>query len=443
MSEHVPDVARPFPAVGPIEAANGSKMRRLAIASMVGTSLEWYEFTIYNSMAALVFNKLFFPSFDPIVGTILAFSTYAVGYVSRPVGGVVFGRLGDKLGRRAVLMATLILMGATTIAMGLLPSYETIGVAAPLILVALRFLQGVALGGEWAGAVLLSLEHGRPERRGLNAAWTQVGPSAGTLLAAGALALLTGVQTEQEFLSWGWRIPFLASVVLILFGLWVRNGVEESPLFAKLEAEGATTKAPVLEVLRNHTRSLFVAGGVRIGSDVLYGLLAVFTLTYVTQRLGLSRSLALTAVLIGAAVHVVCIPLFAGLSDRLGRRPVYGFGVVAAAVWAFVFFVLLDTKEPMLIILAVSIGMVFQAAMYGPQGAFITEQFTTRVRYTGSSLAYTFAGVVGGAFAPLIFVTLLREYPGTFALSAYTCVALLITAVALLAARETARKQID
>jgi MFS family permease len=418
-------------------------MGRLAAASMVGTSLEWYEFVIYNSMAALVFNKIFFPSFDPIVGTILAFSTYAVGYVSRPIGGIVFGRLGDKIGRRAVLILTLGLMGLATLLMGLLPTYASIGIAAPILLVLLRFVQGVALGGEWAGAVLLSLEHGSDKRRGLNASWTQVGPSAGTLLAAGVIALLTTYLTEADFLAWGWRIPFLLSVVLILFGFWIRRSVSESPAFAAVEASGATPKAPVMEVLTQHWRRLLIAGGVRVGSDVVYGLLAVFTLTYVTQRLGLSRSIALMAVFTGAAVHVLCIPLFSGLSDRLGRRPVYLFGAIGSMIWSVAFFNLLDTKDTAYIILAVCVGMVFQAAMFGPQGAFVTEQFNTRIRYTGSSLAYTFAGVVGGAFAPLIFATLMQSFTGSAAFVIYTCAALTVTIAALAAASETAGKPLS
>ncbi|WFU92256.1 MFS transporter (plasmid) [Rhizobium sp. CC1099] len=418
-------------------------MRRLALASMVGTSLEWYEFVLYNSMAALVFNKLFFPSYDPLVGTILAFSTYAVGYISRPLGGVVFGRLGDKLGRRAILVYTLSLMGFSTLLMGLLPSYETIGVWAPLLLVALRAVQGIALGGEWAGAVLLSVEHGSPRNRGLNASWTQMGPSVGTLLAAGAIAIITSILTDTDFLSWGWRIPFVASVILVIFGFWLRWSVEETPKFHELQSGHATPKAPVSEVLKNYWRNLFIAGGVRIGSDVVYGMLAVFTLTYVTQKLGLGRPLALTAILIGSAVHAFCVPVFAALSDRIGRRVVYGFGAVASLIWSFVMFGMLDTKATFAIIAAVVIGMVFQAAMFGPQAAFVTEQFPTRVRYTGSSLAYTFAGVLGGGFAPLIFVTLLKEYPGSHAIPIYVTIALTITLVALWVATEKAGREID
>jgi MFS family permease len=431
------------PEVEPADLARRAKMRRLAIASMIGTSLEWYEFVIYNSMAALIFNKLFFPSFDPIVGTILAFSTYAVGYVSRPIGGVIFGRLGDKVGRRAVLFYTLGLMGLTTLAMGLLPTYASVGIAAPLLLVALRAVQGIALGGEWAGAVLLSVEHGRPENRGLNASWTQVGPSAGTLLAAAAIAVTTNFLNDVDFLSWGWRLPFLVSTVLVIFGFWIRWSVEESPHFNQLQAANATPKAPVAEVLRDYWRNLLIAGCVRIGSDVVYGLLAVFTLTYVTQKLGMSRTLALTAVLIGAGLHAVSVPMLAALSDRVGRRTVYGLGALASAVGSFALFSLFDTKSPAIIIATVSVGMVFQAAMFGPQGAFITEQFPTRVRYTGSSLAYTFAGILGGGFAPLIFATLLREYPDTYAIPAYVTGSLIVTLIALFAATEKAGREID
>ena len=431
------------PQIDSVDKSETGGMGRLALASMVGTTLEWYEFVIYNSMAALIFNKLFFPSFDPIVGTILAFSTYAVGYVSRPIGGILFGRMGDKLGRRAVLFYTLALMGLTTLLMGLLPTYASIGVAAPIFLVALRAVQGIALGGEWAGAILLSVEHGRPEQRGLNASWAQMGPSSGTLLAAGVIAITTTLLPDSEFLSWGWRLPFLASTILVIVGFVIRWGVSETPQFKKLQAARETTKAPIAEVITRHWRSLLVAGGCRIGSDVVYGLLAVFTLTYVTQKLEMSRTLALTAVLIGSGVHAVAVPMFAALSDRVGRRLVYAFGALLSIVAAFLLFALLDTKSPTAIIFGITIGMLFQAAMFGPQGAFITEQFPTRVRYTGCSLAYTFGGIIGGSFAPLILVTLLRQYPNTYAIPLYVSAALVITLIALSAATEMAGKKID
>ena len=416
-----------------------SRMGRLAAASMIGTTLEWYDFTVYNTMAALVFNKLFFPSFDPLAGAILAFSTYAVGYLSRPFGGVIFGRLGDKLGRRIVLVVTLVIMGITTAGMGLLPTYAAVGVLSPILLVALRFIQGVALGGEWAGAVLLAMEHGKQTQRGLNASWTQVGPSAGTLIATGVITLVTALTTDVTFIGWGWRLPFLLSVVLVVFGYWIRSGVDETPMFRELEAKHAKAEAPVGDVLRNHWRSLLIAGGSRVGADVHYGMMVVFTLTYVTVILHLSRTLALTAVLVGAAFNAVTIPLASVLSDKWGRRPVYGLGVVAAAIFAFGYYAMLDTKLPAMIVFGATLGLIIHAVMYGPQAAFITEQFSTPVRYTGSSLAYTFAGVVGGGFAPLIIVSLFSAYHATTPISLYVEGALAITAVCLLVAKETAK----
>ncbi|WP_183032458.1 MFS transporter [Cupriavidus sp. UME77] len=418
-------------------------MGRLAAASTIGTTLEWYDFTVYNLMAALVFNAVFFPSFDPLTGTILAFSTYAVGYVSRPLGGVLFGHLGDKLGRRFVLVATLILMGVATGLMGLLPTYMSWGIWSPILLVALRFAQGAAIGGEWAGAVLLSMEHGEQHQRGRNASFTQVGPSCGTLLGTGFIAVVSLWLSPEDFQAWGWRVPFLSSVLLVLFGLWLRKGVEETPLFKEMEARKSTAKTPIKEVFVDHWRRLLVAGGVRIGSDVLYALVVVFTLTYVTSVLHLSRPLALTATMIGAACNAIAVPLFGSLSDKLGRRPVYIAGALLGVVWAFVFFRLMDSAQPLQICAAVVVGLIIHAMMYGPQAAFVTEQFPTRVRYAGSSLAYTLAGIVGGGFAPLIIASLYKSYGSTLAISLYVSAAVALTLVALLVARETAKKPLE
>ena len=418
-------------------------MARLASASIVGTMLEYYDFAIYNTLAALAFNRLFFPSFDPLTGTILAFSTFAVGYFSRPIGGVIFGHLGDRYGRRFVLVATLIVMGITTALIGALPTYAAAGVLSPVLLVALRFVQGAALGGEWAGAVLLSVEHGDHRQRGRNASWAQMGPSLGTLLATGSIAAVTVLLPDESFLSWGWRLPFFASVLLVGFGLWIRIGVQETPLFRRLEREKLQARAPVGEVVREHWRKLLLGGGVRIGPDVLYSLTAVFSLSYLTQTVGVSRTLALIALSIGGACNAVTIPIFGSLSDRYGRRVMYGVGVVCALGLAFAFFPLLDTGSPVAIALAISAALIVHAMMYGPQAAFIAEQFPTRVRYAGASLAYTLAGIVGGGIAPLMFATLQKTFGTTHALSAYLAVALLITGIVLLIARERAGESLD
>jgi MFS family permease len=409
----------------------------------VGTTLEWYDFTVYNTLAALIFNRLFFPSFDPLIGTILAFSTYAVGYISRPIGGVLFGHLGDKLGRRFVLFVTVTIMGFTTALMGVLPTYAFAGTLSPILLVTLRFVQGVALGGEWAGAVLISVEHGDQKKRGRNASFTQLGPALGTLLATACIALMTDRLSSDTFFAWGWRIPLLASLVLVGFGVWIRMGVDETPMFKELEETGAKAKTPIADVMRLFRRRLLIAGGVRVGTDVHYALIAVFTLTYVTTVLNLPRTLALTAIMIGTVFDAVAIPLCGALSDHVGRRPVYAAGALLAILWAFGFFILADRLTTVSIVMAVVVGYLIHALMFGPQAAFVAEQFPTRVRYAGSSLAYTLAGIVGGGFAPLAMASLLQVYRTTTGISLYIVGTLCVTLVALLLARETAKRPLE
>jgi metabolite-proton symporter len=419
--------------------AQASSVRRVIVASLIGTSLEWYDFFIYGTAAALVFNQLFFPQFDPLVGTLLAFTTYAVGFVARPLGGVVFGHYGDKLGRKNVLVVTLLIMGIGTFLIGLLPTYESIGVWAPVLLVVLRFLQGLGLGGEWGGAVLMTLESGASHRRGLNASWPQVGVPVGLLLANAVLSLMGAITSESAFLVWGWRVPFLLSGVLVLVGLWIRLTITESPLFREVEEHDAKVRAPIVDVLRMYPSRVLLAIGARIGVDVAFYTFILFVTTYVVTYLGLPNSYALNAVLIAAAVQVFLIPWFGGLSDRFGRRPVYLFGSIGAAIWVFVFFALLDTERFILIALATVVALFFHAAMYGPQASFIAELFPTRVRYTGASMGYQLAGILGGALAPIISVALLDRYDTSLAVSAYVVAVLALTTVCVLLAPETSR----
>ncbi len=413
-------------------------IRRLAAASAIGTTLEWYDFTIYNVMAALVFNAVFFPQYEAMTGTLLAFSTYAVGYFSRPAGGLLFGHLGDRLGRRFVLYATLMLMGGATCLIGLLPSYQIWGIWSPLLLVLLRFVQGAAIGGEWAGAVLLSIEHGSAHQRGRNGSFAQLGPACGTIVGTATVALVALCVAPEHFETWGWRIPFALSLVLVAFGSWLRHGVAETPVFIELQARRATARAPIDDVMRRQRRALLTSIGARVGPDVFYALLVVFTLTYVTTVLHLPRMRGLVATMIGAACSALCMPLLGSLSDRIGRRPLIAGGALLSMTWAFAYFRLLDTREPLLIVIAVAAGMVMHASMYGPQAAFIAEQFPARVRYAGASMAYTLTGIVAGGLAPFLFTALFRAYGTPLALSWYLVFALAVTLLTMAFARETA-----
>ncbi|MFD7923027.1 MFS transporter [Streptomyces sp. NPDC059740] len=408
---------------------------RAFVASLTGTSLEWYDFAIYSAASALVFGKLFFPSSDPLTGTLLAFSTYAVGYVSRPVGGFLFGRLGDVIGRKKVLVVTLVLIGVATVLIGCLPTQSAVGPVAPVLLVLLRFAQGVGVGGEWGGAVLLSSEYGDARRRGFWASAAQIGPPAGNLMANGVLAALGVLLSEQQFLAWGWRIAFLLSGVLVAFGLWIRLRLEETPVFKGMEASGERPQAPIREVFTTQPRALVAAVLCRVTPDVLYALFTVFVLTYATNELGMARGRALTAVLVASALQLVLIPLAGALSDRWNRRWMYLGGSVAAGVWPFVFFPLADTGSWGLLVVGVVLALVIHSFLYGPQAAFVAEQFTPRLRYTGSSLAYTLAGVIGGAVAPLLFTALLGAFGTWLPLALYVAGTAVVTVVGVLLGR--------
>ncbi len=425
-------------------------IRRVVAASLVGTTVEWYDFFLYGVAASLVFGQVFFPEGDELAGTLAAFATFAIGFVARPLGGVVFGHYGDRIGRKKLLVLSLLMMGVSTFLIGLLPTYEQVGFLAPVLLTVLRLVQGFALGGEWGGAVLIVSEHGDDRSRGFWASWPQAGAPGGQLLANGVLAVLAVVQSEEAFLSWGWRIPFLLSAVLVLVGLWVRLSVEESPVFAqareaaaaKAAAGGASESAPFLEVLRSYPREVLTAMGARFAENVSYYVFTIVVATYVTSELGLPRSYALNAVLIGAVFHFATIPLWGALSDRVGRRPVYLVGAVGVGVWAFAFFPLVATGNLAVAALAVVVGLLFHGAMYGPQAAFFSELFGTRVRYSGVSVGYQLASIFAGGLAPFVATALLARYASGTAIAVYVAVCAVVSVVAVLSYRETRHRSL-
>ncbi|OLZ73368.1 MFS transporter [Streptomyces sp. IMTB 2501] len=425
-----------------------TRLPRIVAASLIGTTIEWYDFFLYGSAAALVFNKLFFPDSDPLVGTLLSFLTYAVGFAARPLGALVFGHYGDRLGRKKLLVLSLVMMGGATFAIGLLPTHATVGAAAPVLLTTLRLVQGFALGGEWGGAVLLVSEHGDARRRGFWASWPQTGAPAGQLLATGVLSLLTTVLSDDAFGTWGWRIPFLLSGVLVLIGLWIRLSVDESPVFKEALARAENRRAekpeklPLVSVLRHHWRDILVAMGARMAENISYYVITAFVLVYATTSAGVSKQTALNAVLIGSAVHFAVIPAWGALSDRVGRRPVYLFGAAGIGLWMFPFFSLADTGSFGYLILAVTVGLVLHGAMYAPQAAFFAEMFATRMRYSGASIGAQFASVAAGAPAPLIATALLDDYGSSTPIALYVIAASVLTLVAVGLARETRHRDL-
>ncbi|MFJ8589889.1 MFS transporter [Streptomyces sp. NPDC093598] len=381
-------------------------MPRLAAASLAGTAIEFYDFFVYGTAAALILGPLFFPTFSPVAGTLAAFATFGVGFVARPLGSVLFGHIGDRRGRRPVLVASLLLTGASTVAVGCVPTYETIGVAAPLLLLVLRFLQGLGLGGEWGGAVLLAVEHAPAERRALWSSFPQVGPALGFLLANGVVLGLSSTLTEAQFAAWGWRVPFWAAGVLAVVGLWLRSSLTESPSFLKIDDHA---RVPLAEVVRNHWRLLLLTGGgLAIGYAIFYAV-TTWSLAYGTERLGVSRNVMLTCIMGAVLVKGALTPLMALLGDRYGRRPLCLIGCAAAALWMFPMVALLATGAPLPMFLGFLGAMLAFITMFAVIAAYLPELYEPRVRCTGAAVGYNLGGVVGGALTPIVATALAEQ----------------------------------
>lgn len=413
------------------------RMGSIAFAGTIGTVIEWYDFLIYGTAAALVFNSQFFPNVDPRIGTLAALGAFAVGFVARPIGGAIFGHFGDRLGRKSMLMLTMLCMGLSTALIGLLPTYAQIGLAAPVLLVLLRVVQGIALGGEWGGASLMVLEHAPPNRRGLFGSFVQVGFPIG-LVSASAMFSLVAMLPDADFKTWGWRIPFLLSVILVAVGLFVRARLPETPVFEAIKARGQIVRSPLIELVLNNPRSFLVATGLKLSEVSWVYMLTIFVVVYATTKLALPKSLMLNAIVVAAMLELFTIPLFGHLSDVFGRRPLYFAGVAFTIVFAFPLFWLLDMKTPETVIFTVIIALnLGHGLMFAPESTYFPELFGANVRYSGASLGFQVAAAIGGGFAPIIAAALAAYTGGTAGVSIMLILLALVTLTATLFARET------
>lgn len=420
-------------------------MTRVWIASLVGSSIEWFDYFLYGTVAALVFNQMFFAAEDPTVGLMLAYASFALAFFIRPLGGIIFSHIGDRIGRKKTLVLTLTIMGVATVLMGLLPTYEAIGVAAPILLITLRLIQGIGIGGEWGGSVLLAVEYAPKDKRGFFGAFPQMGVTIGMFLGSGALTFITSVVSPEAFVAWGWRIPFIASALLVVFGLWIRKGLDETPSFKKVQESGNIPKLPIVDIFKTQWKEVFIAVGGKVVETAPFYIFATFIVSYGTNNLGFSNTEVLVAVMIATIITTILMPFMGGLSDKFGRKKVYIFGTVAMLLYAFPYFWLLEQRTFATLLIATILGLgIIWAPITAVLGTMFSEIFDAKVRYTGVSLGYQIGAAVAGGTAPLVATALLVQFSNSYIpVALYIILTSLISLLAVWAVKEKSNQELD
>ncbi|MFE4426489.1 MFS transporter [Peribacillus butanolivorans] len=420
------------------------QMRRILIASLVGSSIEWFDYFLYGTVAALVFNQLFFVNEDPTIGLLLSYASFALAFFIRPFGGVIFSHIGDRIGRKKTLVLTLSLMGIATFGMGLLPTYQAVGIWAPILLITLRLVQGLGIGGEWGGALLLAVEYAPAEKRGLFGAIPQMGVTIGMLLGTIALSIMT-LLPESAFMTWGWRLPFIFSALLVFFGLWIRKGIDETPSFKKVKESREVPKLPIVETLKNYWREVLIAVGAKVVETAPFYIFSTFVVSYATSTLGFSRTATLTAVMIATIITTILIPFMGMLSDKIGRKKLFIGGTIGMALFAFPYFWMLQQKSVLLLIIATVIGLgVIWAPITAVLGTMFSEIFDARIRYTGITLGYQIGAALAGGTAPLVATALLNRFNNSYVpVAIYIIFASLVSLAAIWAVKERSNQKLD